>query len=462
MRRVGVMALLLGALVARAAPAWAEARVLPGPAGSQILLERDTSLPLLHLQVVLRRGAGADPAGQEGRSGMLAHVPSRSVGREGDRAWLRRLANVGGVARTRMDYQMVRFEVTALRGKIDGAAALLAERLRAPLLRRGLSEEAVRHEMEEDIEQSEELDLAGRCLRWALYEGHPLAHGVFGTRRSLEGLPLAEVLPAYARALRGPGVIFALDGDIDEREAAALIWRHFAWLPAGASGVDEAAALPAPPRGRQIYVIDRPRREEALVALGQRAPFWGSVGQAALEIAVAALGAMPASRLRRDPALPSEIGIYAALGRGLSTGVFAVRFRARSARVGEILGQVLAHYQRWAQEGITVEEFERARRYVAARRAFEREGAGARVERALVPLLLPLPTPLADPAALSMLVREDPMEVSRADIGRAMRAVLTPGDLQICAVGGEQALEEGLTRLRAVPGRHQVIDERHL
>jgi predicted Zn-dependent peptidase len=441
--RLPLLILLLSTRTALAAP-----ELLPGPAGSRILLLTDHTLPLVHLRVGLRTGAADVPAGQEGLAAFVVHLPFRGLRHANHRSPLDRLGDLGARPNLELDYQHLSYGLTVLERQLDAATAILAELLLRPELRLGegelfdyarwsaMREDGVRAHLRERLAEEVEdaAGQAGRCLRHALYGDHPLGHSPFGSERALAALTLEDAARAYRRALTGGNVLFALAGPLDGPQAAALIARHFGRLPQGPpwSAAQRASAPPRLAGELQLLIIDLPKEERVAVALGQRAPLPGAPELPLLEVATAALDASFRRAGWPTPERPARAQV--------SDGVLQVDATAAPDQIVAVLDWLVHRHQVWGQGELSAEEVAHAGRRRAARLAFALETLSARLQRHL----------------LHAALTGAPVERSEADTGALeinQYLQVRPRHLRICLAGDRARLLPLLQRSKRWAGR---------
>jgi predicted Zn-dependent peptidase len=411
------------------APAWArpgspgEARPVhaqegPGPAGSLILVERSDATPLLHFGVTLRGGTRHVPPGQEGLAHLIGQVLGRGspgVSEEAFRVGLRRL---GTQLTQDVDRDSITFSIEVKRELLDPALGVLAPAILDP--RDPEDEHPWRLEMEGRETEAELRDgraLALRCLGAAVFAGTDAAAPLYATLDSLGRLDVGEALRLYRERLVGGNVIFHLSGPISLVEAAPLVRRHFAALPAGGAlplrGLGPAAGRARLYHGQMRAAEQDERRVHVVV--GQAAPQRFEPGYLPMRVAARAL----------DNQLPATVQVR--MGEDVLSGLLWVETTCEPGQELDLAEQILDVYQRWARN-TTSTTVEQAAREVALDLARARQAPMVRVWQRMVYRIHDLPEPLESPVAGAR--RQSAISVAEA---KAVHA--RPEALQICLIG---------------------------
>lgn len=405
---------------------------MPGPAGSLILFQESRSVPLVRLVVVLRGGQRALAGGQEGLAAILPWLPERGA-RGVERlpfAALERSGYGHGA-----DRDAVWFEVTPLRDQADEAAGALAQALLQPwlhppereVLDMSRFEALYESGLRKYLKEAQERELASsegrvaRCLRQALYPGHPLGRSLYGTDATAGALSVEDAVRLFGRSLVGGNVVFGVSGPLSSAEASALVHRHFARLRPGPALA--LAAPPPPPRRTQIHLVEAAEGEEVLVGLGQRPMH----EQAAL--AAAAQGLM-------DALEPED---ERARGRHLHThygdSVLRLLSEPASTELRETTRHLIGAWSSWLRADPARWDLRAIERRIRGRHQLRHQTTRSRLMGGLLRAIgvedeLPPPTGLKG-----------------AEVAAVLRELAQGGAVQVCVAGNPQRLLPELGRL---------------
>ncbi len=402
------------------------------------------------LQVTLRAGSAFDPPDREGLAWLAAQTvaasgtPDRSPAEVADL-----LTSWGAELEVQVHAELVDLRLQVLEPQAEEAADLLGELVAHPVLDPAAFERsraAALRALTDGVLASEERMGAMLLDRW-INEGHPYGHAAEGRAGSLERLALSDVegfledawlLPAAWAGAAGP----------DAARYAERLAAHLAELP-DRPVRSPTPAIRDPVHGRSLLVVDRGSGLTGFhfghpLELSRADPDWP-----ALALAAAALGEHRRSFGRLYRVLRERRGLnygdYAYVeafgqdgwselrlpGTARRQEQFAAWLRTlRPADAAFALKLALDEVERWVEEGLDPEEFERVRDHLVheapVRAATPRRRLGLAMEAAA----LGLPDPVEDlPRAWSALTVEQ--------VNDAVRRHIRPEDLRIVAVADD-------------------------
>lgn len=359
MPRVFAVFLLLGAgLCAQPKVEFEHYRL---PNGMQVILHPDHRLPLAHMNLRFAVGSKHEAAGRAGFAHLFEHLMGENADAAGGYIMVAEAIGATGInASTHADYT-------------DYYATVPASRLERMLwlesnqwagLPQRLTQERFAREREIVInERRERIDNQPYAVAGPLYHrfvfppGHPYDHDPIGTPAELMAASLDDVRAFYRAYYNPDNASLVVSGDFDSGEAKAWIAKYFGSMAPGPgliSPVISAAPMAAPKTVEVTAVVSY-----AKIYLAWAGPGVTDPDTAALEFAMSILDErwheQPfRDRVQFDPAVSryqledaSVLVAYSA-----TNGKIPVE-QVRSVMTGEI--------ERFAREGPTSEEVERAR-----------------------------------------------------------------------------------------------------
>src|SRR4051794_34195390 len=338
-----------------------------------ILVEENHDLPLVRAQLTLRVGAADDPIGRDGLTNFATELMSRGAGGR-TRAQLDAAFDALGTSlEVLSDYDGVSFEFTVLKEKLEAAMTLLADVLLRPDWPAAEADK-LKREIRAQLDELRDDDgqVARRFLQRMLYGEHPYGRSVVGTEASLAALTVEEAQAWHARNVRSGHFIVGFAGAIGQDEAVALVGRHLGQLP----GSDRPALVrpPDPPQRRdlRLTIVDKPDRTQSQIFFGQPAPQWGTPDFYALQVATCAYGGTFTARLMNEVRSKRGLsyGASARMAQGRGRRALVVHVFPSLEQTPETLELVLGLHADFIARGITAEELEFARGYLAQSFAF--------------------------------------------------------------------------------------------
>jgi zinc protease len=396
----------------------------------RVLVEENHDLPLVRVQLAFVSGAADDPLSEDGLTNFATELMARGAGGK-TRAELDCAFDALGTGLDPVtDLDGTYFEVTVLRDKLDAALTLLSDVVVRPDFPSSEAEK-LRREIAAQLDEVRDDDgqLVRRFFTRQLYGDHPYGRTIIGTEKTLGRLTSDGARAWHARTVTSDNLIIGLAGDVAPNEAEALVARAFGSLPSGATGMRR---YPDPParRGMRISIVDKPERTQSQILWGQPAPQWGTPDFFALQVATCAYGGTFTARLMNEVRSKRGLsyGASARLGQGRGRKALVAHIFPSLEQTPEALGLVLDLHRAWVEDGITQEELEFARAYLARSFAFTMATPEDRLELAIGCSVAGLPV---DHAAR---FPERISAVTLDDTRRAMKTWLTPRDLEVCIV----------------------------
>ncbi|MFC8180048.1 MULTISPECIES: M16 family metallopeptidase [Nocardiaceae] len=226
-------------------------------------------------------------------------------------------------------------------------------------------------------------DLLGDLFIEAMFGDHPLGRPIIGTVESIEDMTRAQLRSFHTRRYTPERMVVAVAGNVDHRQAVALVKRAFA-------GHLHKGVKPAPRRDGLARLRHRPelrfeRRdsEQAHLSLGVRAFGRHEGHRWALSVLNAAVGGGLSSRLFQE--IREERGlaysVYSSVDTFSDSGAFSVYAGCQPENLAEVTTVVREVLAQVASDGITEEECARAKGSLRGGLVLGLEDSGSRMNR---------------------------------------------------------------------------------
>lgn len=435
MTRIFALALFAVAALSSLANAANRIQEVTSPGGITAWLVEEDAIPIISIEISFGGGALLDPAGKEGVANLLSGMLDEGAG------------DMDTVAFSEAaDAIAARFGFSAQRESFSVSATMLSENRDATvdLIKLALTEPRfdeepltrVKRQVISGIRSSETEPnaIAGKAFRAAAFPNDPYGRTTTGEVATVEALTPDDLNAARLRLLNVSNAKIGVVGDITAAELGPLLDRLLGELPNVETPAPTAAVYQGKP-GVQVIDLDVP----------QSTAIFGHAGI-----------------LRDDPDyIPAYVMNYVLGGggfssrlteevrekRGLSYSVYSYLLPAD--RAGLYLGGVAtanasmktslevieAEWRRMAEESVTEEELEKAKRYLTGAYALRFDSNG-KIANILVGV---------QEAGLGIDYidnRNDLVEaVTVEDIKRVAARVLRPDELMIVVVGKPEGLE---------------------
>ena len=239
------------------------------------------------------------------------------------------------------------------------AVKILTEMLRQPAFRQE-EIDSERHVVLEEINMNEDdpTDVAYELFITALWEGHPLALPILGTKESIGEMTRDTIADYWRRRYSPNSVVVAAGGRVDHDDFVNWIseamedWRG-----------DVGERLPITPKSVPRVSVRKRDTEQAHVVFGMPALARSDDRRWALQIADHVLGGGMSSRLFRE--IREQRGLaYAVSSFRLpfsDAGAAAIYVGTSPHQTSEVLGLVRSELDKLMAEGLSEEELERSK-----------------------------------------------------------------------------------------------------
>ncbi|QYY35977.1 pitrilysin family protein [Ruficoccus sp. ZRK36] len=349
--------------------------------GARLLVQSDPTLPKVHLRLAMLGGPGLDPVSAPGACGVLASLMTRDTERRSAAELATEVDRVGGTFGEFIGNNTFGLSAEALPADFSLAASWITDALLA--LRPTGSSFALEREgqLSSLLEDEDEiLDYGRRRLRRRFYGVHPFANDYLGTREGLEALTLAQVETLRSQLVRGPNVVIAVSGAIEE----AAVRDRLEPLLAQLSG-EPAPLVPALPGvpAEVGDVVEHLPREQAVVLEAYPDAGVRSKDFHTGELLDELLSGM-SSRLFETVREKAGLAYYVGAARtpGLDGGLFSLYAGTHPAAVAAVQAEYDKETQRLRSGGVTAEELAACRTRLIVQKRQGLQAIGSRAMQA--------------------------------------------------------------------------------
>jgi predicted Zn-dependent peptidase len=256
---------LFAAACALTVPALAEGLTLPAAErvelenGLVLVLHEKREVPLVGVQVLLRGGAAADPAGKAGFAELFAGLLERGAAKRDAETFSEAVGSVGATLSASAGLEAITISGDFLARDAALMVELIADMLQRPRLEKAEVEKLRdrRIDLLRSAKDSNPNRLISAYGNAFLFGEHPYGTPVGGDEASLARITHRDVRAYYEDAIGADRTVISVVGDFDKAAMTALLTEAFqAWRRAGS----DVAGVPAaePQDERRVLLVDKP------------------------------------------------------------------------------------------------------------------------------------------------------------------------------------------------------------
>ncbi|HEX8155168.1 MAG TPA: pitrilysin family protein, partial [Thermoanaerobaculia bacterium] len=260
--------------------------------GATVVLQQDTSMPQVGVEVWIRGGAREEAPGQHGTAHLFEHdlpASGRFLGNADNRAQRSATSREGGAG---TQYDFLRFYATASPDGLEPALGYLADRLESDPAK--FSDENVKRD--QDIVVSElrrsmnvdwDLEVRNALARGTFGAGHPYGHAIGGSETDVRAANAESMREWHRRFAGAANAIVFIVGNFDPARAEALARHHLGSIPPGRRAPRISEDVPNARTRRETLEKDVP---QPLTYIAWPVPGWGTADADRLSLLARVLG----------------------------------------------------------------------------------------------------------------------------------------------------------------------------
>jgi zinc protease len=362
-----------------AALAASEAPAPPAPPPSQVLgvreklpndlvwlFSRQSELPLVTLQLLIKAGTLADPPGKAGLANLTASLLLSGTKSRSATQIARELDFMGAHLSAQGGDDFASVSLTCLKKDLAPALGLFKDVLLNPAFApEELKRKVAQFKAALEAEQDEPMVVAVRAFASKLYGPFPYGHPGRGTPQGLSGITRKDLVDFHHRYYRPNNAVLSLAGDLTREEARQWVSKIFgAW---GAAPIPPSKLPAIPPLNqRETVVIDKDI-SQANIILGSLGITRENPDFYSFQVMNYILGGGGfASRLLDDIRVNRGLAysVSSSFSPGLEPGPFTVSLETKNASAGEAINQVVEQLRLIRGKPVTDQELKDAKSYL--------------------------------------------------------------------------------------------------
>ena len=416
--------------------------------GLQVRVMGRHKVPTVHLELTVRTGVTADPAGKFGMASLAADMLDEGAGSRSALEIADAVDFLGAALTTTGSVDATYVELHVPVARLADALAVMADVVARPTFPEAelnrLREERLASllEMQDDPEQLIQVAFP----RLVFGTQHRFGTPAIGTAASLKGISVSDLKAFHAANVRPSNAVLVVAGDVTADGVTPLLERAFGgWKGAAAGAPAPGPSAPAA-SARRVYLIDKPGAAQSQIRIGAVGVPRSTPDYFAVRVLNTVLGEAFTSRLNTN--LREVHGYsYGAASRfdmRRSAGPFYATAGVQTDKTADALKEFFVELTK-IHDPVPAAELEKAKNYLALLmpRNFEttRSTADALAQAWVYDLPADYYTTYAD------RIRA----VTAADVKRAADRYIVPDKLAVVIVGDRKAIEAGVKAMNLGP-----------
>lgn len=343
-------------------------RILPG--GIILLMREDHRVPMVNCCAVFNGGVLHETEDKNGITQLMVELLKGGTTTRDARRIAREIESLGAALSTFAGNNSFGLQGRCLKDDFGKLLEIMTDCLADPAFPSDEVEKARSVQLAGIAEQREQpMFIAQQALFAKLYPGHPYRMNAMGNEDAVKRLSASDLREHHRRLVARGNMVVAVFGDIDVEACASAVTGAFGQLRK-----DDAPARECPPPKPALPAesVLREPRQQAIVLIGYPGIDLRDPRRDALTVLESAMRGM-SSTIYREVREKRGLAYYtgAALRPGLGAGHFMLLAGTREDAVPEVRRLLGEEARRVAEEGLTAEEFERARTMIAAAKAMD-------------------------------------------------------------------------------------------
>ncbi len=334
--------------------------------GLTLLLVEKHGVPIVSLAAIVKAGAVADPAGEEGLASVTAGLLRKGTATRSAQKFAEDLDFVGASFNADANADFTTLSCEFLAKDLDKGLDLFADALLHPVF----PQAEVDKLLAQDIDGVKAAKDSAQSVALIYYYGylfgkHPYGRPEGGDDISLARIKREGVEKFYQANYTPANTILAVAGEFNATQMKAKIEQTLGSWPAKASALP-AIPAPAPVKGKKLLLIDKPDSTQTFFAIGNVGTAENAPDRVAIRVVNTVFGGRFTSEL--NEALRVESGLtYGAdsfFDSKKEPGAFAIYSYTKNETTTQAIDLALQVLGKLHKDGVTAEQLASAKAYI--------------------------------------------------------------------------------------------------
>ncbi len=359
-------------------------QTVTSPGGIRALLVEDYTVPLIALSMSFKGGSTQDPVGKEGLANLMSSLLDEGAGEIKSKEFQAKIDELGIDLGFGTGYDTFTGSLKTLQSTRKGAFELLRLALtmprfdEEPIERMRASQLSV---LQRSLKKPN--TIASHAWRKSVFGDHPYSRDIGGSIQTVKGITREDIVDLHKKILARDNLIIGVVGAISADELSVVLDQVFGGLPARANL--------KPIKEAQLNLGEFKTIELALpqsvIRLVQKGIKRSNPDFYAAYLMNYILGGGSfSSRLYQEIREKRGLayGVYTFLGTQDHAGYMGGGTATRADRANETVKLLISEMQRMAKDGPTVEELQKAKKYIIGSYAIRNLDTSSKIASTLV------------------------------------------------------------------------------
>ena len=362
-----------GTKIARTAeqgPAGGAVKLFTLTNGLRLVVREDPRLPLVSMHAVFKGGLLTESPPDAGLSRLFARVLPKGTTHRSAEEIAEQIEAVGGSISADAGNNSISVSVEVLQPDVELGLDLLAELVLDANFPEAVIEREKQIQLAGIKAEDEHMSSAARnLLRANLFAGHPYALRASGSPESVGSITRAKLVEYRDRLFAAHNGVIAIFGNIEAAKVLARVESLFGSMSPGRAAL-EKPPVPAPLAESRTVEQTKPDKEQAVLMIGYQTVDLRHPDKLAFDVideACGDLGSRFFVRIREELGLAYFVG--SAQLEGLAPGGMIFYLGTDPVKLTAVRAAFESEIAALARDGLTPEEFQRARKKLLGRQA---------------------------------------------------------------------------------------------
>ena len=425
--------------------------------GLAVWIVEQHEVPIAQVNMIVRAGSAADPAGKYGIASMTANMLDEGAGGKSALELADAIEFLGaqlGTSST-FDYSAVRLSAPVV--KLGDALPLMADVVMRPSFPDAELERLRKERLTRLLQARDDpaaiIDLA--FPRLVFGDKHRYGTSAGGGAAEVKAMTLADIRAFHGTYYRPELSTLLVVGDVTPATVVPMLERAFgAWK--GQASAPKIAPLPAAGQltSRKIYIVDKPGAAQSQIRIGWVGVPRSTPDYPTLQVLNTILGGSFTSRLNTN--LREEhgysYGAFSGFEERISPGAFSARAGVQTDKTAEALKEFFNEFA-GILKPIPEDELVKAKNYVALGFPAEFESTGDLAQKLEEQVVHSLPDEYF-PSYIRSVV-----QVTGPGVEKAATTYIQPDKFAVVVVGDRKVIEQGIRALNLGPVEVLTVEQ---